>query len=60
LAANGTIISYDPLKTSLPIKILRTIYRPFSLMRLGNAYHLGKKNFYQFRAVLPLLKDEEF
>jgi 2-polyprenyl-3-methyl-5-hydroxy-6-metoxy-1,4-benzoquinol methylase len=29
LATNGTIISYDPLETSLPIKILRSIYRPF-------------------------------
>lgn len=29
LAPNGTIISYDPLETSIPIKILRTLYRPF-------------------------------
>ena len=29
LAPNGTIISYDPLETSTPIKILRTLYRPF-------------------------------
>jgi 2-polyprenyl-3-methyl-5-hydroxy-6-metoxy-1,4-benzoquinol methylase len=31
LARNGTIISYDPLETSLPIKCIRTIYRPFSV-----------------------------
>ncbi len=29
LKTGGTIISYDPLETSLPIKILRAIYRPF-------------------------------
>jgi len=29
LASKGEIISYDPLETSLPIKIIRTIYRPF-------------------------------
>lgn len=29
LNTNGTIISYDPLETSLPIKILRSLYRPF-------------------------------
>ena len=29
LSDNGVIISYDPLETSLPIKILRTLYRPF-------------------------------
>ena len=29
LNPNGIIVSYDPLETSLPIKILRTIYRPF-------------------------------
>lgn len=29
LAPNGEIISYDPLETSLPIKIIRTLYRPF-------------------------------
>lgn len=29
LAPDGQIISYDPLQTSLPVKILRTLYRPF-------------------------------
>ena len=29
LAPKGEIISYDPLETSLPIKIIRTLYRPF-------------------------------
>jgi SAM-dependent methyltransferase len=29
LSAKGVIVSYDPLETSLPIKILRVLYRPF-------------------------------
>jgi 2-polyprenyl-3-methyl-5-hydroxy-6-metoxy-1,4-benzoquinol methylase len=29
LAPNGVIISYDPLQTSLPIKVMRQLYRPF-------------------------------
>lgn len=29
LAPNGNIVSYDPLETSLPIKIMRRLYRPF-------------------------------
>lgn len=29
MAANGDIISYDPLETSWPVKLVRTLYRPF-------------------------------
>ncbi len=29
LVHNGKIISYDPLQTSWPVKLIRTIYRPF-------------------------------
>jgi SAM-dependent methyltransferase len=29
LISNGSIVSYDPLETSLPIKIIRALYRPF-------------------------------
>lgn len=29
LKPGGVVISYDPLETSVPIKILRTLYRPF-------------------------------
>ncbi len=29
LNTNGVIVSYDPLETSLPIKIIRALYRPF-------------------------------
>ena len=29
LSKNGLIVSYDPLETSFPVKILRVLYRPF-------------------------------
>jgi len=29
LAPNGQIISYDPIQTSIPLRILRALYRPF-------------------------------
>lgn len=29
MAPNATLISYDPLQTSLPVKVVRTLYRPF-------------------------------
>lgn len=29
LVSNGVIISYDPLETSWPVKLVRAIYRPF-------------------------------
>lgn len=29
LATNGVVISYDPLETSLPVKLVRVLYRPF-------------------------------
>lgn len=29
LNENGVIVSYDPLETSIPIKLLRLLYRPF-------------------------------
>jgi len=29
MKSNGELISYDPLETSIPIKIIRTLYRPF-------------------------------
>jgi SAM-dependent methyltransferase len=29
LATGGSVISYDPMETSWPIKLIRTLYRPF-------------------------------
>ena len=55
LATNGTIISYDPLETSLPIKIIRTIYRPFQ-SDAGWEWPLTKKTFYQFRSAFNIIE----
>lgn len=48
LAPKGEIISYDPLETSLPIKIIRTLYRPFQSDAAWE-WPLTKKTFYQFK-----------
>ena len=47
LSQNGTIISYDPLQTSIPIKILRTLYRPFQTDRDWE-WPFSKKTFHEF------------
>ncbi len=54
LAVNGTIISYDPLETSLPIKILRTIYRPFQSDAAWE-WPFTKKTFYQFQNAFTII-----
>jgi SAM-dependent methyltransferase len=48
LTVGGEIISYDPLETSLPIKILRTLYRPFQSDAAWE-WPFTKKVFYQFQ-----------
>lgn len=47
LKQGGRIVSHDPLKTSLPIKIIRTIYRPFQSDREWE-WPFSKKTFYKF------------
>lgn len=47
LAPGGEIISYDPLQTSLPIKILRSLYRPFQSDRDWE-WPFSKKTYYKF------------
>ena len=57
LKVGGTVISYDPLKTSLPVKILRSIYRPFqsdrhwewpfdrsTLAKIGNSFEIEERH----------------
>lgn len=44
---NGQIISHDPLKTSLPIKLIRFIYRPFQTDRDWE-WPFSKKTYYKF------------
>ncbi len=47
LNSNGTIISNDPLQTSLPIKLIRTLYRPFQSDKDWE-WPFSKKVYYQF------------
>ncbi|MGM1056412.1 MAG: class I SAM-dependent methyltransferase [Bacteroidota bacterium] len=47
LNTNGTIISNDPLQTSLPIKTIRTLYRPFQSDKDWE-WPFSKKVYYQF------------
>lgn len=47
LSSNGEIISYDPLETSLPIKFVRRIYRPFQSDRAWE-WPFSKKVYYLF------------
>ncbi|MEX0996594.1 MAG: class I SAM-dependent methyltransferase [Flavobacteriaceae bacterium] len=47
LTAQGTLISYDPLETSMPIKILRRLYRPFQSDAAWE-WPFTKKTYYQF------------
>lgn len=48
LAPGGVIISYDPLETSLPIKIIRTVYRPFQTDAEWE-WPFTRKTFYKFQ-----------
>ena len=47
LAPNGLVISNDPLQTSAPIKLLRTIYRPFQSDKDWE-WPFSKKTFKKF------------
>jgi 2-polyprenyl-3-methyl-5-hydroxy-6-metoxy-1,4-benzoquinol methylase len=53
LNANGTIISNDPLQTSLPIKLIRTIYRPFQSDKDWE-WPFSKKVYYQFETAFKI------
>lgn len=55
LAANGEIISYDPLETSLPIKIIRTLYRPFQ-SDADWEWPFTKKTYFQFHNAFSIIE----
>ena len=55
LTSNGRIISYDPLETSLPIKIIRTLYRPFQSDAAWE-WPFTKKTFYQFQKAFTIIE----
>ena len=47
LNSGGSIVSYDPLQTSLPNKILRLIYRPFQSDKDWE-WPFSRKTYYKF------------
>lgn len=47
LKPNGVIISHDPLQTSIPINIIRKIYRPFQSDKDWE-WPFSKKTYYKF------------
>lgn len=55
LSPNGIIISYDPLETSIPIKILRTIYRPFQSDAAWE-WPFTKKTFYKYNSAFNIIE----
>ncbi len=55
LAPNGEIISYDPLETSLPIKIIRTLYRPFQ-SDADWEWPFTKKTYFQFDQAFDIIE----
>lgn len=55
LNPEGKIISYDPLQTSLPIKLIRTIYRPFQSDRDWE-WPFTRKVFYQYKQSFNIIE----
>ena len=53
LSAKGEIVSHDPLQTSLPIKIIRTIYRPFQSDREWE-WPFSKDTYYKFEEAFEI------
>lgn len=59
LAPEGEIISYDPLETSKPIKIIRTIYRPFQSDAAWE-WPFTKKTFDKFQKAFTIVERRGF
>ncbi|TDP59228.1 class I SAM-dependent methyltransferase [Flavobacterium dankookense] len=55
LAPNGTIISYDPLETSLPIKFIRVLYRPFQSDKDWE-WPFSRKTYYKFHNTFKVIE----
>ena len=55
LADNGKIISYDPLETSIPIKIIRMMYRPFQTDAAWE-WPFTKKTLYAFQKAFTIVE----
>jgi SAM-dependent methyltransferase len=55
LVADGEIISYDPLETSFPIKIMRALYRPFQSDAAWE-WPLTQKSFYKYQKSFAIIE----
>lgn len=53
LKPEGVIISHDPLQTSIPLKIIRTIYRPFQSDRDWE-WPFSKRTYYKFEQTFEI------
>lgn len=55
LASDGTIISYDPLQTSMPVKIIRFLYRPFQ-SDADWEWPFSKKTYYHYQNEFDIIE----
>ncbi|CAM4152147.1 class I SAM-dependent methyltransferase [Gillisia hiemivivida] len=55
LNEDGKIISYDPLETSIPIKIIRSLYRPFQSDKEWE-WPFTKKVYFKFENAFEILE----
>lgn len=55
LAPKGIIVSYDPLETSLPIKLIRVLYRPFQSDKDWE-WPFTKKTYYKFSKTFNVIE----
>ncbi len=55
LAKGGVIISYDPLETSLPVKLVRILYRPFQSDKDWE-WPFTKKTFQSFESSFDIVE----
>lgn len=53
LSSDGVIVSHDPLQTSIPIKILRTVYRPFQSDKDWE-WPFTRKTYYKFEKAFEI------
>lgn len=53
LGVGGGIVSHDPLQTSLPIKIIRSIYRPFQSDKDWE-WPFSKRTYYKFEKAFEI------
>ena len=55
LKAGGEIISYDPLQTSLPVNIVRKLYRPFQTDKDWE-WPFTRKTFYKYNQAFEIIE----